>query len=98
MSQPTPSITELGMMYTLQEMKNPLTNILLSMELLEAETDEEKKIQFYSIIKKSVLEMGAYITDLHKCFTDEDIQQSLKGFDNASNNLYLNELAAKIEQ
>ncbi|MEO6537939.1 MAG: histidine kinase dimerization/phospho-acceptor domain-containing protein [Ferruginibacter sp.] len=62
-------IAELGMLNMLYEMKNPLTNIRLSLEFLEAGTANDPK-EYYSIIKKSALNIESSIRELCKSFND----------------------------
>ena len=50
MSQP--SILEIGMVYTLHEIKNPLTSIILTLELLET-GEVEDVAACYAILKKN---------------------------------------------
>jgi signal transduction histidine kinase len=71
------SITELGMMYTLHELNNPLTNILLCLDLLEIPSPENKKNPYYDIIKKNALAMGESVKDMYKCLAEK--QQSTDG-------------------
>ena len=62
-------IAELGMLNMLYEMKNPLTNIRLSLELLEAGTANDPQ-EYYAIIKKSALNIETSIRELCKSFND----------------------------
>ena len=68
----TPTITRLGVIHTLQQMNNPLTNIILSIELLTAEKTEEKRTTYYDTIKHSVLRLEGSIKEVCKFFNEQD--------------------------
>ena len=63
-------IAQLGMLDMLYEMKNPLTNIQLSLEMLEAGTEDIDPNVYYTIIKNSSLDIEASIKELCKSFND----------------------------
>ena len=68
----TPTITRLGVIHTLQQMNNPLTNIMLSIELLIAEKSEEKRIAYYDTIKHSAVRLEASIKEVCTFFNEQD--------------------------
>ena len=68
----TPTITRLGVNHTLQQMNNPVTNILLSLELLDMETNEEKKQEYYATIKHSALRLQNAIHEVCTFFNEQD--------------------------
>lgn len=63
-------IAETGLVGMLQEMKNPLTNINLCLELLES-GGAVQHADYYAIIKKSALEMESSIREICSCFLDQ---------------------------
>lgn len=63
-------IAQLGMLDMLYEMKNPLTNIQLSLEMLRAGTGETDPDVYYTIIKNSSMDIEASIRELCKSFND----------------------------
>lgn len=62
------SIMEIGVLYTLHEMKNPLTAILLCIDLLESE-DESNRDFLQDTIKRKVMDMKCNINDLSDYLT-----------------------------
>ncbi|MBS1756086.1 MAG: hypothetical protein JSU03_02285 [Bacteroidetes bacterium] len=63
-------IAELGMIDILYEIKNPLTNIGLALEFLEAEKVPVETQIFYDIIKNSALKIENSIKELCKSYHD----------------------------
>lgn len=57
-------IAELGMIDILYEIRNPLTNIKLALEFLEADTMTDEARELYNIIKKSALKIESSVKDL----------------------------------
>lgn len=57
------SIMEIGILYTLHEMKNPLTAILLCLDLLESD-DGTNRDFLQETIKRKVMDMKCNINDL----------------------------------
>ena len=57
------SILEIGILYTLHEMKNPLTAILLCLDLLESD-DGSNRDFLYKTIKQKVMELKGDINNL----------------------------------
>jgi len=68
-------IAELGMMNILSQLKNPLTNIRLCLEMLESGNSAEDPQVYYSIIKNSSLEIESSIQDI--CTTFRDLGMAL---------------------
>lgn len=66
----TRTIIEIGVLHALQQMKNPLTNIMLSVELIGTETDEEKKQTYYKMIQQSASKMEMAIKGIYNFFKD----------------------------
>ena len=62
------SIMEIGVLYTLNEMKNPLTAILLCIDLLESE-DESNRDFLQDTIKRKVMDMKGNINNLSDFLT-----------------------------
>jgi signal transduction histidine kinase len=58
-----PSIYDMGVVYTLHEMKNPLTSILLTLELLEA-GELENAHEYYGILKRNAEALNKSIVEL----------------------------------
>jgi signal transduction histidine kinase len=57
------SIMEIGILYTLHEMKNPLTAILLCLDLLES--DDGTNTEFlHQTIKQKVMDLKSEINEL----------------------------------
>jgi signal transduction histidine kinase len=73
-----PSIFEVGVVYTLHEMKNPLTSILLTLELLEA-GEVENAQEFYSILKKNIEAINKSVLDLCAIY-EEKLASHESGF------------------
>lgn len=63
-------IAELGMMNILYQIKNPLTNIRLCLELLESNPIVHNQQTYYAIIKKSTAEIETSIKDICSSFHD----------------------------
>lgn len=68
--KPTQTIIEIGVLHALQQMKNPLTNIMLSVELIGTETDEEKKQTYYKMIQQSASKMEMAIKGIYNFLKD----------------------------
>ncbi len=68
MSKPS-IIAQLGILNILNQMKNPLTNIRLSIEMLET-GEEPDKVKYMDIIKNSAINLEDAIRDLCKSFED----------------------------
>lgn len=64
------SILEIGMVYTLHEMKNPLTSIILTLELLEA-GDVEDAQAYYAILKKNIELINKSVNELCACYEEK---------------------------
>ncbi len=62
-------IAELGMMDMLYEIKNPLTNIRLALELLESGNGEDPTV-YYTIIKNSAIDIEGSIKELCNSFSE----------------------------
>jgi hypothetical protein len=63
-------VISLGIIHKLQQMKNPVTNILLSAELASTENDEEKRIAYFEVIKKNALKFDTDILEILAFFKD----------------------------
>lgn len=57
------SIMEIGILYTLHEMKNPLTAILLCLDLLESDDGNNTELLHQTIIQK-VMDLKGDINNL----------------------------------
>ena len=68
MSKPS-KIAQLGILNILNQMKNPLTNIRLSIEMLENDTDADRT-KYRDIIKTSAISLEDSIRDLCQSFGD----------------------------
>lgn len=66
------TIMSLGVIHNLQQMKNPLTNIMLSVELIAAETAEDKKEGYYNTIKHNAQRLEGCIKEMCAFFNDLD--------------------------
>ena len=64
------SIFEIGVVYTLHEIKNPLTSILLTLELLEA-GDTENTHEYYGILRKNVEAINNSIIELCSSYEEK---------------------------
>ena len=62
-------IAQLGILNILNQMKNPLTNIRLSLDMLEHSTENER-IKYREIIKNSAISLEDSIRDLCQSFGD----------------------------
>ncbi|MEO6127877.1 MAG: histidine kinase dimerization/phospho-acceptor domain-containing protein [Ferruginibacter sp.] len=63
-------IAELGMIDILYEIKNPLTNIRLALEFLEAGVVSSETQGFYDIIKNSAVKIESSVRDLCNSYHD----------------------------
>ena len=71
MSKPS-IIAQLGIVNILNQMKNPLTNIRLSIEMLE-NGEELNKAKYMDIIKTSAINLEDSIRDLCQSFDDAGV-------------------------
>ena len=62
-------IAQLGILNILNQMKNPLTNIRLSLDILENDLDADS-IKYREIIKNSAISLEDSIRDLCDSFAD----------------------------
>ena len=62
-------IAQLGILNILNQMKNPLTNIRLSLDILENDIDADS-IKYREIIKNSAISLEDSIRDLCDSFAD----------------------------
>ena len=65
----TSKIVQLGILNILNQMKNPLTNIRLSIDMLENDLDADKT-KYSEIIKNSAIRLEESIRDLCNSFGD----------------------------
>ena len=63
-------IAELGMLNILYQMKNPLTNIRLSIEELESGSNCDNREACHTIIKNSAISLENSIRDLCRSFSE----------------------------
>ncbi|MEJ7611903.1 MAG: histidine kinase dimerization/phospho-acceptor domain-containing protein [Ferruginibacter sp.] len=63
-------IAELGMLNILYQMKNPLTNIRLAVEMMDRERDELVDRDCREIIKNSAVALEESIRDLCRSFNE----------------------------
>ena len=63
-------IAQIGVLNILNQMKNPLTNIRLSVDILENNPKDEDILQCKEIIKKSAIKIEDSIRDLCNSFTE----------------------------
>ena len=68
MSKPS-KIAQLGILNILNQMKNPLTNIRLSIDMLENDKDADRS-KYRDIIKNSAISLEDSIRDLCQSFGD----------------------------
>ena len=68
MSKPS-KLAELGILNILNQMKNPLTNIRLSVDMQENANDIDR-IQYQEIIKNSAISLEDSIRELCQSFND----------------------------
>lgn len=66
------TVMSLGIIHNLQQMKNPLTNIMLSVELIASETAEDKKEDYYNTIKHNAQRLEVCINEMCAFFNDLD--------------------------
>ena len=66
------TVMSLGIIHNLQQMKNPLTNIMLSVELIASETAEDKKENYYNTIKHNAQRLEVCIKEMCAFFNDLD--------------------------
>ena len=62
----------IGVIHNLQQMRNPLTNIMLSVELIVSETAEDKKRDYYNTIKHNAQKLEVCIKEMCAFFNDLD--------------------------
>ena len=65
------NIAESGLVFLLKEMNNPLTNIRLSVELLENGNEEMRQV-YYDIIKKNTALLEAAVKELSDTFLQDE--------------------------
>lgn len=63
-------IAELGILNILNQMKNPLTNIRLSVEMMEDEAEGNECVKYREIIKSSAINLEDSIRDLCNSFSE----------------------------
>lgn len=63
-------IAELGVLNILNQMKNPLTNIRLCIDMLESEGEDKECIKYKEIIKNSAISLEESIRDLCNSFSE----------------------------
>lgn len=63
-------IAELGMINMLSQIRNPLSNIKLCVELLESKSGAESTEVYYDIMKKSTAAIELTIRDICNSFHD----------------------------
>ncbi|CAN5823486.1 hypothetical protein BH11BAC4_BH11BAC4_06040 [soil metagenome] len=63
-------IAEMGMINMLSQIKNPLTNIKLCLELLESDAALQNQHIYYDIMRSSTSEIESTIKDLCASFQD----------------------------
>lgn len=63
-------LAEMGLIKILSEIKTPLTNITLCIELLQNDDVTENKHVYYEIMKKSAHTIEDSVKDLCKSFSD----------------------------
>lgn len=68
----TRTLITLGLIHNLQQMKNPITNIMLSVELVAAETNEDQKQLYYTTIKTNTAKLQNSILEMCEFFKDLD--------------------------
>lgn len=69
----TQTITRLGVNHTLEQMRNPLTNIVLCVDILAEGTTEEEKHAYYATIKHSVLKLELAIKEVCTFLKEQEI-------------------------
>lgn len=65
------NIAESGLVYLLNEMNNPITNIRLSVELLENGNEDMRQV-YYDIIKKNTALLEAAVKELSDTFLQDE--------------------------
>ena len=63
-------IAELGMINMLTQIKNPLTNIRLCLELLESDVPAQNQDVYYGIMRNSTIAIETSIRDICNSFHD----------------------------
>ncbi len=63
-------IAEIGILNILNQMKNPLTNIRLCVEMIENDHTEKDSCEYNRIIKKNAIALEDSIRDILKTFTE----------------------------
>jgi nitrogen-specific signal transduction histidine kinase len=63
-------IAELGVLSILNQMKNPLTNIRLCIDMLESEVEDKECTKYREIIKKSAISLEESIRDFCNSFSE----------------------------
>ena len=81
-------IAQLGILNILNQMKNPLTNIRLSIDILENDTDADES-QYREIIKNSAISLEDSIRDLCQSFADLGVTIHLETDNNGLETLRL---------
>jgi hypothetical protein len=71
-------IAQIGILHILNEMKNPLTNIMLCLEMIESNHRENDEKDCHQIIRKSSKALEESIRDLIKSFNDLGISIHLE--------------------
>lgn len=68
----TSTIIQLGVNHTLEQMKNPVTNIMLCVELLNSETSAKKKQVYYKTIQHSAVRLETSIREVCSFFKEQN--------------------------
>lgn len=68
----TSTIIQVGVNHTLEQMKNPVTNIMLCVELLNTETSAKKKKVYYKTIQLSALRLETSIREVCSFFKEQN--------------------------
>ena len=71
-------IAQIGILHILNQMKNPLTNIMLCLEMIESKHQETDGKDCHEIIKSSSKALETSVRDLIKSFNDLGISVHLK--------------------
>ncbi|MEP6711253.1 MAG: hypothetical protein ABJA37_02500 [Ferruginibacter sp.] len=72
-------IAKMGMINMLSEIKNPLTNIRLCIELLESGDHTNDTKGYYAIIKNNALKIETSIRDIYATFKEHGFALYLPG-------------------